>query len=261
VDILLTAVQNTSSSCEREHKELYYDGRNERRQTVRRFLNPVDEGALTPLADIEAITFDVQLPDGAKVRRIQDVLVAVKEKRQTASDDLGDLRTQFERPAADAEYYRALEARSIKLQNRVSEIVKVVELHGGDDSLMRAISHYKEKDGAITQSAPAEFLDPDEQKVLCEGDGKFRVSLYKALLFLRVADAVKAGSLNLKLSYKFRSLDDYLIPKDTWDSNREEFLERAELVQASDCLMTLKTLAARLRSGSKFSCPGRHRVC
>jgi len=40
------------------------------------------------------------------------------------------------------------------------------------------------------------------------------------------------------MSYKYRSLEDYLIPKATWDANREEFLERAELVQASDCKMT-----------------------
>ena len=163
-----------------------------------------------------------------------------------ATENLGGLRTQLEPHAADAEYYRALESKSVKLQNRVSEIVKVVEFHGGNDSVMEAIIHYKEKDGAITPSAPSEFLDEEERKTLFDDSGKFRVSLYKAMLFLRIADAIKAGSLNLKLSYKYRSLDDYLIPKEVWEANREDYLDRAELVQASDYRMTLDTLSATL---------------
>lgn len=170
----------------------------------------------------------------------------MKGKRATASESLDGLRMQLERHAADAEYYRALEAKSLKLQNRVSEIVKVLEIHGTDESLMQAITHYKEKDGTIAQSAPVEFLDPDDLKALRDDDGKFRVSLYKALLFLRIADEVKAGSLNLKLSYKYRSLDDYLIPKDLWESNWEGYLERSELAHASDCSITLGTLSAML---------------
>ena len=49
---------------------------------------------------------------------------------------------------------------------------------------MKAISHFKEKDGAIAQSAQSKFLDQDERKALFDDDGKFRVSLYNALLFL-----------------------------------------------------------------------------
>jgi hypothetical protein len=246
VDILLAAVQNTSGSCQREHKELYYDSRNERRQTVRRFLNRVDEGALTPLADIELIAFDAELEDSDKVQQIQAVFAAAQERRDSATENLDGLRRALEPHAADAEYYRALEAKSIKLQNRVSEIVKVVEFHGASDALMEAIEHYKERDGAVAQSAPAGFLAPDEQRALFDEGGKFRVSLHKALLFFKIAEAVKAGALNLTLSYKHRSLDDYLIPKATWDTNREELLERAELVQASDCKMMLDSLSATL---------------
>ena len=210
-------VQNTSGTCQREHKERYYEGRNERRSTVRRFLNQVDEGAFTPLADIESIAFDGDLEDKIKVQRIQQVFAEAKDLRDRATEHLDGLRTQWEPHAADAEYFRALESKSLKLQNRVSEIVKVVDFHANDPSLREAITHYKEKDGTITPSAPSAFLDEHERKTLVDDNGKFRVSLYKALLFLKMADAIKAGSLNLKLSYKYRSLDDYLIPKDIWD--------------------------------------------
>ncbi len=246
VDILLKAVQNTIGICQREHKEIYYDGRNERRNDVRRFLNRVNNGAFTPLGQIESIAFDQEIDDVTKVRQIQEVFDSAKDDRKTATQDLADLQSQLETHAADAEYFQALEARSLKLQNRVSQIVKSVEFHSNNHALMEAVNHYKEMNGAITQSAPDEFLGDDERKALLNDGGKFRVSLYKAMLFLKIAEAVKAGSLNLMLSYKYQSLDDYLIPKKDWDANREEYLERAELVQASDCQMTLNTSAATL---------------
>ena len=44
-------------------------------------------------------------------------------------------------------------------------------------------------------------------------EDKFRVSLYKAFLFLHIMGAIKSGTLNLEHSYKYRSLDDYLISR------------------------------------------------
>jgi len=51
--------------------------------------------------------------------------------------------------------------------------------------------------GAITPAAPVEFLEPYEQRLLVDASGKFRVSLYKAVLFIKIAEAIKAGTLNL----------------------------------------------------------------
>ncbi|HPR06971.1 MAG TPA: hypothetical protein PLI17_10115, partial [Denitromonas sp.] len=77
---------------------------------------------------------------------------------------------------------------------------------------------HKAKDGAIGRSAPLEFLSPTErQAVLTDDRSGFRPSLYKAFLFLHVASAIKAGKLNMRHSYKYRPLDDYLIDRKRWD--------------------------------------------
>jgi hypothetical protein len=52
--------------------------------------------------------------------------------------------------------------------------------------------------------------------------GKFRVSLYKALLFLHVQNGIKSGALNLEHSYKYRPLDDYLIDSDRWQRAKQQ---------------------------------------
>src|ERR1700749_2189759 len=60
-------------------------------------------------------------------------------------------------------------------------------------------------------------------------DSKFRVSLYKALLFLHVQSAIKSGGLNLEHSYKYRPLDDYLIDRARWQRDKQQLIERAGL--------------------------------
>ncbi len=56
------------------------------------------------------------------------------------------------------------------------------------------IEHFKKKDGTIDKAAPVPFLDPTEQAAVTP-DGKFRVSLYKALLFLHAQSAIRIGRL------------------------------------------------------------------
>ena len=51
-------------------------------------------------------------------------------------------------------------------------------------------------------------------------DGRFSVSLYKALLFLQVQSGIKSGTLNLEHSYKYRPLDAYLIDRDRWQRDK-----------------------------------------
>lgn len=59
--------------------------------------------------------------------------------------------------------------------------------------------------------------------------GKFRVSLYKALLFQHVQSGIKSGALNLEHSYKYRPLDDYLIDRARWRREKPQLIERAGL--------------------------------
>jgi hypothetical protein len=90
------------------------------------------------------------------------------------------------------------------------------------------------------------FLADEERRLLTRADGTFRVSLYKALLFLEVATAVKSGALYFEEFYRYRSLDDSLIPVDEWKRHRVDYLEHADLAEASDCRGSLAKLVAAL---------------
>jgi TnpA family transposase len=214
---------------------------------VRAFVECVDHGAIRPLHAIEGIAFRPQLADTDKVQRIQEVLTQGRLQRSAAQEQLTTFKTQAEREANDTDYYDVVAVQSRKLQNRVAEIVKALAFQGDESSaLMVAIQHYKAKDGQITQTAPLEFLDPQEQQAVLDETGAVRVSLYKALLFIKIAEALKGGVLNLRHSYKYRSLDDYLIPQAAWQAQRDAYLQRADLTAVADGPATLHTLAARL---------------
>ncbi len=76
--------------------------------------------------------------------------------------------------------------------------------------------------------------------------GTIRVSLYKALLFIKIAEALKGSALNLQQSYKYRSLDDYMIAKPDWMAHRDAYLQRADLTSVADWPSTLQALAIEL---------------
>lgn len=246
-DILLKVVQTTLNAGTRHHKDQYYAARTAQRRAVRTLVDTVDRGALNPLQAIETIAFGSTLSDTEKVQRIQQVLTQGSAQRRAAQDQLSTFKTQAERAANDADYYDVLTAESRKLQNRVADIVKALAFQGDTNSdLLVAMHHYQAKDGQITTGVPLEFLEPQEQQAVLNDAGTIRVSLYKALLFSKIAEALKGGVLNLRQSYKYRSLDDYLIPKLEWDAHRDAYLQRAALTSVADWPSTFQALARQL---------------
>ena len=247
IDILLTVVQTALNTGKRHHKEPYYAARMAQRRALRAFVDGVDQGAFSPLTAIEAIAFSAALSDTEKVECIQEVLTDGSRQRGAAQEQLISFKTQVLREANDTAYDDVLATQSRKLHNRVAAIVKVLTFHGDETSaLMAAIAHSKAKDGQVTQPAPVGFLEPQEQQAGLDAAGTIRVSLYKALFFVKIAEALKGGVLNVQHSYKYRSLDDYLIPQPDWQAHRDTYLQRAALTAVADWQPTLHTLAARL---------------
>jgi hypothetical protein len=63
----------------------------------------------------------------------------------------------------------------------VAEIVRTLKFQGGAAAVLTAIRSYQDRQGDITPAAPTAFLNDKEAQLLTGEDGKFRVSLYKAL--------------------------------------------------------------------------------
>ena len=147
--------------------------------------------------------------------------------------------------------YEFIEKRSISLQGKLSGVLKTIEFDEAtsNKNIISAIKHFKENSN-ITTTAPNEFLS-DEEKTAIYDSGKFRVSLYKALLFFHVSDAIKNGTLNLRYSLKYRNFEDYLIDKDEWEKNKDILLKVHELDGLKDYDIFIEPIKKKLHSSFK----------
>jgi TnpA family transposase len=247
IDVLLTVTQATQNVCKRICKDKHYAARKDQSNTIQAFINCVDQGAVSPLSAIELIAFSPDLSDMEKILRIQEILSNGGVQRSTVQQQIEHFKAQAQSAADDVDYYDVLAEQLRKLQNRVAGIVKSIAFEGDKASeLMIAIQHYKANEGRITQTAPLEFLALQEQRAVIDPSGAIRAPLYKAILFLHLAEALKAGAINVAHSYKYRPLDDYLISKSEWETHRDDYLQRADLTAVADCQRTLDALATQL---------------
>ncbi|MCF2220639.1 hypothetical protein H9Q08_15230 [Chryseobacterium sp. PS-8] len=109
--------------------------------------------------------------------------------------------------------------------------------------MISAIKKYQAKNGKITHSAPREFIAKNEQK----WNGEFNPQMYKIFLFREVFNHIKAGTLNLKFSDKYKSIDDYLISYNRWISDKKELMERANINQMSEMENVLLILKENMK--------------
>ena len=231
VDILLSVMQSFEAGATRDHKEAVFAQRKGEAARLEEMLDAVDSGVLTPLREIRSLVEDETMPD---VRKLKGISAVLDRDPERVVDLLrADIRSDA---AGDGQYRLILEDRSLRLQNRLNPILKRI-MFTGDASvadLVVAIEYFREKDGNIDAGMPLGFMTPAEREAVSKGPKGFRVSLGKVFLFQHVAKAIKAGNLNLRGSYKYCPLDDYLISQERWAREKPELVARAGLAGFTD---------------------------
>jgi len=236
IEILMQSVRSILNTTEREHKEDFYNQRKERNRKFNAFSQKITNH-LTAVEQAKRILDDQFLSSDSKVETLQALFSEKIDKDSVKiQDQLSQLGAESNRITKNTDYYDLLESKSVKLQNRVSEIVKNIHLDSqtSNELLIQAAKYYKQKNGNVDDKAPVDFLEAKEQEILIASNGKFRGSLYKVLLFSKIADGIRSGALNLKYSYKYRAFEDYLISQDVWESNKQELLRKAGLTDVQD---------------------------
>ena len=195
--------------------------------------------------EIEAIVKDEKL---SAVKKVATIATLVATKTQSLKDILTEKKV-FDTVVENK--YDFIEKKSISLQGKLSGILKAIEFDEAtsNKNIIAAIKHFKETSN-ITTKAQRGFLN-DEEKTAVYDSGKFRVSLYKALLFFHVSDALKNGTLNLKYSLKYRNFEDYLINRDEWARNKDMLLEVHELKDLKDYKKFIEPVKEKLESSFK----------
>ena len=183
-----------------------------------------------------------------KLAKITELVDNYHQSHDTIKmEDIVKIEDIFDKIGKDHDFFNILESLSIKLQRRVSQLIKLLDfnLDTSDAKLIEAILHFQSIKSEISKDSPTEFLEKKEKEVLSH-EKEFRVSLYKILLFVHMAKAIKAGNLNLQYSYRYKAIQEYLIDQETWLAEKKNLLQSAGLSQFSDCNTVLSILKQKL---------------
>ena len=230
VDIWLSVMASFQTAASREHKEKLLEDRKGQYQRLKTAVYDLDREISGLISAIRRLACADDLSDTQKVAAIREAL----EGERTGA--LDRLKAGLDEDGPDQSWHDVLEAHSLRLQNRLNPILRVLTFEPNERAarLIAAIDHFKAHDGAITSRAPVGFLSGDDCAALIRDDGTFRTSLYKVFLFQHVTAAIKSGDLNIARSYKYRPMDSYLIDADRWKREKTQLLERAGLNDLAD---------------------------
>jgi len=242
VDMFLNVVAAYHTKTTRDHKDHLFEQRKIQQKQIREAVKELDTSVFASLQTIAGLTDNYSLSDTQKVDQIREVI------RKSKTESFEQLKEGLQQAGSSEVKHGIMEQQSIRLQNRLSPILKALTFDPIEqsDALMEAIDYFKDKDGVMTDKAPTGFLDKDEYNAVTSSDDGFRPSLYKVFLFQHVAASIKSGHLNIYQSYKHRSFDSYMIDKPRWERDKPKLLDRANLMEFIDPGPILVTLEKAL---------------
>jgi TnpA family transposase len=258
VATLLSSVKAAENAATREFKDWCFAERKSQAAKLKTQIQAFEAHFQTTMATLRSVFDATDLSDADKLASLRLLLFPADAQAVLSDEILKDIKeTTVSSEIGDAQYFDILEARSRRLQNQISGVLKSLAFHAESHikPLLAALEYFRKVDGQVTKSAPVGFLDPAERDAVGSG-AEFRTSLYKVLLFQHVSKAIKSGAVNLAQSHKYRPLDDYLISADEWRRERSHLLEQAGMAGFSDPDPVISALRKAL--DSQFALTNKH---
>lgn len=247
IDVLLKSVSSVVNQAKKSVKQQHQTRKQEHDLAVQE-LRQVQLTATQFANGVVAISRSTVATINEKYYKIEamvdDYLSQIDESKMARIDTLA---AEIESDTKNSFYYETLTTLSAKLQRRVSDIVRTVTFDAktSNASLISAIHHFKATSGRVGARPPSQFLTEEEYDTIFRDDD-INTPLYKALLFIHMAKGIKSGSLNIRHSYRYRSIEDYLINPEEWVANRASILKETDLAEFADAKKVLATLKERL---------------
>lgn len=244
IDTILHIIQKVLHRIEKKQDEAHKETRKEKEKATQ-VLSSSYRDKKTVLAEIQVIVDREDLSGDEKIEKIKPLLIESGYPDDVVELCLQELDKQINASINESEYYALLEKESSALQKCLSPIIKHLSFNvlSSSAALLEAIEYFKTTQGNIGQKPPTDFLAPKELKHIRDDHKNVRQSLYKALLLVHIANAIRAGQINLTHSYRYLSIDEYLISQKKWKKNKQDYLSRAELTinsTAKKCLTPLQ---------------------
>ena len=247
IDIILVAVQRTHNETVKDQKEQYFSGRKNKNQAIRE-VTKSRQRYKEKWEEAKTIIQAEELADDKKIVLLSNLIDGQSDDELLADQHASTLQKEISPATQQREYYDILETKFRKINNRVGQILQELTFDEAtsEEFIYEAIQYYQRKKGQVGKRAPSGFLEKHERPVIETEDGSFRAALYKVLLFFAVARSIKAGTLNARYSYRYRAIDEYLIPKQLWHTNWNQYIRQSSLESFADGKKLLSDHASQL---------------
>jgi TnpA family transposase len=254
IDILLKSTQSGLNSSKRKENNSEAKNRKGRNKAIQEIVSS-NENSRDVLEHITAI-IQSQEPT-SPLEKLTRIETLVKAYNQGMTEDNKIQIVKFEQSlkkiASQQSHFDSLESVSRKIQLRISDLIQYLtfDQSTSNGQLISPIDHFINTEGTVGNNAPRDFLNTQENE-MCFIDKKLKVSLYKMLLFIHMAQAIKSGALNLLYSYRYKAVQHYLIDEKTWKADRQDLLKAAGLQEFMDVKTVLSDLKEKLNTKYKI---------
>lgn len=247
IDCFIKMVSKYENRAKLANSQAEKGNRKEVKKAIKTIIK--SRASLAELVDsIIVIIKNTQDSDHAKLNHLEALVDKFIEQTPEEKKKIISLAVdQLTSNADQTIYYNTLAESSIKLQRRVSGILKAMRFNEAvsQENLTAAVNHFRQTDGDLSARPPMAFLTLAEREMVMP-EKTLKTSLYKALFFIHVTEGIRSGKLNLTFSYRFKAIHEYLIANERWQAERWHLLAAAGLTEYADGSQTLFKLAAKL---------------
>lgn len=207
----------------------------------------VTKSSAETIKKISDIVESNNMSNALKIIGIEGLLAGhSKCKTELTEDDYKQAANYSNHGIKDKHYFQSLTKNSLKLQRKISKVIKSLDLKNDNGSNLHEALNYFMNNEKIGNDAPVEFLSSNEKRFLYKDNGVLNTSLYKALLFDHVTLELKTGKLYSDASYQFATMDSYLISRSDWHKNKDIYLKYCSLNKFSKFKTTIERLQEML---------------
>lgn len=233
VDALMKSVTSTlhkASSKQAEHERSVKEERDKAIQELSKSHKSISKLA----KDIISIVESQFVTPNEKYYKIEELVFDYQKSDEIDYSLLEELDNQLRKESKNQTYYQLLESLSLRLQLKATPIVRALNFDDTSKAkdLLEAIAHFQASEGNVGKSPPISFLSKQDLAAIERDD--LSISLYKCLLFIYISKGIKSGDLNLACSYRFRSIQDYMIDKEYWEARKYQILRECNLLEYID---------------------------
>jgi TnpA family transposase len=167
---------------------------------------------------IKSIIYDENADSNSKINKIKEML---PKNNSANKDDVQQLKHNLYEHRHGKQNFVVLRKLSRKLQNRLAGVITHLDFVIDNKRLEKALLYYQ--NNKLSKAAPYDFMTEDEVDEVYSN--VFDVALYKVLLFMRLADAIRSGGVCLEHSYDYMSIKSYLVKDELWLNKKDYYID------------------------------------